>query len=106
MLVATTRKASTDPGQLYPGECGTAISLNNLIVSIPPDGTRKLGEVQWPKHVPPNPEKEFAVLKVEKVASEQQALGWFRKNRNAKRHVIIFVHGFNNTYADAVFRFA
>ncbi len=106
MLVATTRKPADDPGRLYSGERGTAISLNNLTVSIPPDARRKVGEVQWPKRVPADPEKEFAVLKVEKVASEQQALGWFRKNRNAKRQVIIFVHGFNNTYADAVFRFA
>lgn len=106
MLVATTRKAAADPGELYSGERGTAISLNTLTVSIPPDERRKIGEVQWPKRVPPNPEKEFAVLKDEKVTSERQALNWFRKNRNAKRQVIIFVHGFNNTYADAVFRFA
>ena len=106
MLVATTRKASDDPGRLYSGERGTAISLNNVAVSIPPDRNRKIGEVQWPSRVPPNPEKEFAVLEVGKVASEGHALKWFRKNRNAKRQVLIFVHGFNNTYADAVFRFA
>lgn len=106
MLVATTRRPSDDPGRLYSGERGTAISLNNLTVSIPPDRNRKIGEVQWPSRVPPNPEKEFAVLEVGKVAAEGQALAWFRKNRNAKRQVLIFVHGFNNTYADAVFRFA
>lgn len=61
MLVATTRKPAADPGELYSGERGTAISLNNLTVSIPPDEARKVGEVQWPKRVPPNPEKEFAV---------------------------------------------
>ena len=54
----------------------------------------------------PNPEREFAVLEVGKVASERQAFDWFRKNRNAKRQVLIFVHGYNSTYADAVFRFA
>ncbi|WP_244514867.1 alpha/beta hydrolase [Ensifer sp. LCM 4579] len=106
MLVATTRKASDDPGRLYSGERGTAISLNSVTVSIPPDRNRKAGEVQWPKHVPPNPDKEFAVLEVDKVGSEGQALEWFRKNRNAKRQVLIFVHGYNNTYADAIFRFA
>ena len=46
------------------------------------------------------------MLEVGKVASERQAFDWFRKNRNAKRQVLIFVHGYNNTYADAVFRFA
>jgi esterase/lipase superfamily enzyme len=106
MLVATTRRASDDPGRLFSGERGTAISLNNIVVSVPPDRNRKVGDVQWPSRVPPNSEKEFAVLEIAKAASESQVLQWFRKNRNAKRQVLIFVHGFNNTYADAVFRFA
>ncbi|WP_286079907.1 alpha/beta hydrolase [Agrobacterium sp. MS2] len=106
MLVATTRKQAADAGELYTGERGTAISLNSITVSIPPDGTRKVGEVQWPKRLPANPQKEFAVADVEKIATESQARAWFRNNRNAKKQVIIFVHGFNNTYADAVFRFA
>ncbi|MDL2410989.1 esterase, partial [Rhizobium calliandrae] len=48
MLVATTRKPSDDPGKLYSGDRGTAISLNSVEVSIPPDRNRKIGEVQWP----------------------------------------------------------
>ncbi len=106
MLVATTRKASEDPGKLYSGDRGTAISLNSVDVSIPPDRNRKIGEVQWPSRMPPNPQKEFAVTQIAKVQSEGQAFDWYRKNRNSKHQVIIFVHGFNNTYADAVFRFA
>jgi len=106
MLVATTRKPSEDPGKLFSGDRGTAISLNSVDVSIPPDRSRKIGEVQWPSRMPPNPQKEFAVTEVAKVQSEGQAFDWYRKNRNTKHQVIIFVHGFNNTYADAVFRFA
>ncbi|MBB3134502.1 esterase/lipase superfamily enzyme [Rhizobium pisi] len=106
MLVATTRKPSEDPGKLFSGDRGTAISLNSVDVSIPPDRNRKIGEVQWPSRMPPNPQKEFAVTQVAKVQFEGQAFDWYRKNRNAKHQVVIFVHGFNNTYADAVFRFA
>nr|WP_244919939.1 alpha/beta hydrolase [Rhizobium grahamii] len=106
MLVATTRKPSQDPGKLFSGDRGTAISLNSVSVSIPPDRSRKIGEVQWPSRMPPNSEKEFAVTEVASVPSERQALDWFRRNRHSKRQVLIFVHGFNNTYADAVFRFA
>ncbi|MGZ2383810.1 alpha/beta fold hydrolase [Rhizobium leguminosarum] len=106
MLVATTRKPLEDPGKLYSGDRGTAISLNSVDVSIPPDRNRKIGEVQWPSRMPPNPQKEFAVTQVAKVQSEGQAFDWYRKNRNKKHQVVIFVHGFNNTYADAVFRFA
>ena len=106
MLVATTRKPSEDPGKLFSGDRGTAISLNSVDVSIPPDRNRKIGEVQWPSRMPPNPQKEFAVTQVDKVESEGKALDWYRRNRNKRHQVIIFVHGFNNTYADAVFRFA
>ncbi|MBB4170762.1 MULTISPECIES: alpha/beta hydrolase [unclassified Rhizobium] len=106
MLVATTRKPSDDPGSLFSGDRGTAISLNSIDISIPPDRNRKIGEVQWPSRMPPNPQKEFAVTDVAKVQSEGKALDWYRRNRNKRHQVIIFVHGFNNTYADAVFRFA
>lgn len=106
MLVVTTRQAAADPGQLYSGERGAAISFDGIVVSIPPDRNRKLGEIQWPARVPADPDREFAVLSVRKMASERQVLDWFRRNRNAKRQAVIFVHGFNNTYADAVFRFA
>ena len=77
MLVATTRKPSEDPGKLYSGDRGTAISLNSVDVSIPPDRNRKIGEVQWPSRMPPNPEQEFAVTKVAKVQSDGQALDWY-----------------------------
>ncbi|MBP1861452.1 alpha/beta hydrolase [Rhizobium herbae] len=106
MLVATTRKRSEDPGKLYSGGRGTAISLKSVTVSIPSDRNRKIGEVQWPSRMPPNPEKEFAATKVAAIQSEGQVLDWYHRNQNSKRQVIIFVHGFNNTYADAVFRFA
>ena len=46
------------------------------------------------------------MAEVDKVATERQVFDWFRKNRNAKRQVLIFVHGYNNSYADSVFRFA
>ncbi len=106
MMVATTRKASEDPGRLYSGERGETISLNNIVISVPPDRNRKAGQVQWPNRLPANPEEEFAVLDVGKITTEKQAHSWFRKNRNRKGQVVIFVHGFNNSYADAVFRFA
>ncbi|TIU26105.1 MAG: alpha/beta hydrolase, partial [Mesorhizobium sp.] len=77
-----------------------------IVVSIPTDRNRTGGQIQWPLLFKPDPEKEFAVLSVGKIASQRAVLEWVRKNRNGKRQLLIFVHGFNNTYADAVFRFA
>ncbi|PZN97699.1 MAG: esterase [Hyphomicrobiales bacterium] len=106
MLVATTRKAVDDPALRYSGDRAMTISLDRIVVSIPPDRARKIGDVQWPARAPADPEKEFAVVETSKLTSEKQTGDWFRKNRNRKRQALIFVHGFNNTYSDAVFRFA
>lgn len=106
MLVVTTRKPSANSGELYTGDRGTAISFNSITVSIPPEKNRRIGEVQWPRHSPPQAEKEFSVLSVGRVETRQQLLTWMKRNRDQKRQVLIFVHGFNNTYSDAVFRYA
>lgn len=106
MLVATTRLPAKDAGQLYSGERGLRVSVNRIVVSIPPEQRREVGQIQWPARTPADPTREFAVLDVRPVAGERQELQWFRENRNAKRQAVIFIYGFNTTYAEAVFRFA
>lgn len=106
MLVATTRLPANDPGKLYSGERGPKVSVDRLVVSIPPQSQRKIGEIQWPTRTPADPGREFAVLNVQSVTTDKKALEWFRVNRNSKKQAVIFIHGFNTTYAEAVFRFA
>lgn len=105
MLVATTRLPSGDPNTLFSGERSAHPYLTDIAVSIPPASKRKVGSVQWPTKMPPDPATDFAVLRVEQLSSIEAGEGWFRAhNRNG--HVMVFVHGFNNRYEDAVFRFA
>ena len=106
ILVATTRAPSADPGILYSGERGPAIDLNEIVVSIPPEENRTVGEVQWPKKLPPDPSRDFAALSVKTIPDVRAAEAWFLKHRTPNRRLLIFVHGFNNRYEDAVFRFA
>jgi len=107
MLVATTRKSAADRGVLFSGERGDAVTYTDLSVSIPPDGTRQPGSVQWPRTLPGNPATDFVALRVEPVA-RADVPAWTGRavRRGAKRHVLVFVHGFNNKFEDAVFRFA
>jgi len=103
MLVVTTRAGDPDPGRLFSGERGADTSFTELRVSIPPADVRKVGEVIRPTHVPPDPTKEFAVVgRVDHTGPSARA--WFHKNGNGR--ALIFVHGFNTRYDDAVFRFA
>lgn len=106
MLVATTRKPTTTPGELFSGERGDQLSLTEITVSIPPDSNRKAGQVQWPRRLPADPQKEFTTVSVKAVENRTAALGWLKGHLPPSRRVMIFVHGFNNRYEDSVYRFA
>lgn len=106
LLVATTRKPSDNPALLYSGERDQSINLTEIVVSIPPDKNRKIGEVQWPKKMPPNPLKEFATVEVKAINTETGAKKWLDHSLPKSRRVMVFVHGFNNTFEDSVYRFA
>jgi esterase/lipase superfamily enzyme len=105
MLVATSRLASDNPATLFGGERSPKPSLTDITISIPADSTRKAGDVQWPKHLPPNPKTDFAVTSVKPMTTVQEGFAWFKQHGNGG-HALVFIHGFNNTYEDAVFRYA
>jgi esterase/lipase superfamily enzyme len=106
LLVATTRAPSADHGILFTGERENRISLTEIAVSIPPSDRRQAGQVQWPTTLPPNPDTEFATLKVTPLAGVRQTQAWLKQNVPRNRRVLLFVHGFNNHFDDAVFRLA
>ncbi|MCO5063884.1 MAG: alpha/beta hydrolase [Rhizobiaceae bacterium] len=106
MLVATTRAPSDTPGIVYSGERGTGISLTSFAISIPPDQNRQVGQVQWPTRLPPDPSRDFTTIGVTPLTGAAEARGWLKKHLPKSRRVLIFVHGFNNGFEDAVYRFA
>jgi esterase/lipase superfamily enzyme len=107
MVVATTRMRAASPAEMFTGGRDVTPSFADIVVSIPPDASRKIGDVQLPQQVPGNPATDFVTLKAD-IVDKQQAIATFsRLVKNApKRQVLVFVHGFNNRFEDAVFRFA
>ena len=107
MLVATTRCHSTVPGEMFTGERGSTPAFADITVSIPASKARKVGDVAWPKKLPPNPATDFATLKADKV-TRGQAKAWLSASvrRSPDRSVFVFIHGFNNRFPDSVYRFA
>ncbi|MBB3913446.1 alpha/beta hydrolase [Rhizobium fabae] len=103
MLVATTREPSGNPATLFNGERSSKPHLTQISVSIP--AKREAGTVQWPKRVPPDPATDFAVTNVQQIDTIAQGRVWFRQHVNGG-HALVFIHGFNNTYEDSVFRLA
>ena len=108
MLVATTRApVETPPGIMFGGERGHGLSFADIAISLPPDAVRKIGEVQWPDHLPGDPAHDFVTLRAERMELEQaRALFHQRIAANPARHVLVFVHGYNTRFEEAVYRFA
>lgn len=105
ILVATTRAASTDAGVLFSGERGEA-SLASFVVSIPSDERRQIGQVQWPRTLPPDPNTEFATLDIKRLSGSRQFESWLGRHADKNRRVLVFVHGFNTRFETALFSFA
>lgn len=106
LLVATTRAPSPVPGELFSGDRSPRLSITDITVSIPPPGYHQPGRVEWPKKVPPDPRREFATLEINPLPSMAAVRQWGKEHRRPGGRVLLFVHGFNNRYEDAVFRFA
>jgi esterase/lipase superfamily enzyme len=107
MVIATTRMRAQSPAEMFSGGRAAVPAFADIIVSVPPDATRQIGTVQWPQQIPGNPATDFVTVKAD-VVDRQQAIATFSRLIKSvpKRHVLLFVHGFNNRFEDAVFRFA
>jgi esterase/lipase superfamily enzyme len=108
MLVATTRAPVTDPpGVMFGGERAIGLAFADISVSIPPDAVRKVGEVQWPASQPGNPAHDFVTMRADRMdLKEARAQFDQRIVKTPGRHVLIFVHGYNTRFEEAVYRFA
>jgi esterase/lipase superfamily enzyme len=108
VLAATTRQRSTtDPGEMFNGERANDVSYASVVVSIPPDSVRKIGAIQWPATVPGDPSRDFVTVSADYMDQKAftAAVDDTAKQPGRSR-VLVFVHGFNNRFDDAVYRFA
>lgn len=67
ILVATTRRPVENPGEFYSGERGPSLTFANILVSIPPDKVRQVGEIQLPKNSLGNPATDFVATRVSRL---------------------------------------
>ncbi len=109
ILVATTRAEATQPGVMFSGERAPGLAFADIVMSIPPDSARKIGEVQWPSHSPGDPAHDFVTLRAQELDVDRAVAdfnGRLLKLRPSERHVLLFVHGYNTRFEEAVYRFA
>jgi esterase/lipase superfamily enzyme len=108
VLVATTRQRSaTDKGEMFSGDRSDVVSYAAITVSIPPDSAREVGQIQWPSSIPGDPHHDFVTMSADYI-DKPTFMSAITSNAKQRRpgKVLIFVHGFNNRFDDAVYRFA
>ena len=106
VFAATTRQRSTtDSGEMFSGERAADVSYAAITVSIPPDASRRIGEVQWPASLPGDPRLNFTTVSagyIDKSTFAASIAAYAKQTGRSK--VLVFVHGFNNRFDDAVYQ--
>jgi hypothetical protein len=94
MVVATTRTRDQSPAFLFGGGRAPEASFADMVVSIPPDANRKIGEVEWPQQPPGDPARDFVTLKSEIITRDQVAATFSRLiGQSREKEALVFVHG-------------
>lgn len=107
VLVATTRAADEELG--VPGsERNAQVGFGRFTVSIPPD--RELGDIPRQRnHQTPDPERHFMLAESRELrpaAFEAAVRAELVEQPPNEREAVIFVHGFNTTFIEGVYRTA
>lgn len=108
ILIGTTRtRSSSDPGEMFTREVATEMHFAQVTVSIPSDDARVVGEIQWPVSPPGDPRRDFVTASAEYLDRLRfgSAITTLAKAGHREK-TMVFVHGFNNRFDDAVYRFA
>ncbi len=92
---------------MFSGERADELSFAEVTVSIPPDASRKIGEVQWPARLPGDPQRDFTTVSADYLDRTRFSTSVAAAVKQSGRNkVLVFVHGFNNRFDDAVYRLA
>jgi esterase/lipase superfamily enzyme len=68
---------------------------------------RKIGAIQWPETLPGDPSRDFVTVSADYMDKKAFTAAVDDTAKQAGRsRVLVFVHGFNNRFDDAVYRFA
>ena len=108
IFLATTRTRSTQPYEFFSGERSNKMGLGNVTVTIPPN--HKTGNIEQPQSGKTDPKEHFTIRSPELYANADdfaQGLELALDERpEGNREVLIFVHGYNTNFSEALLRVA
>ncbi|WP_336279208.1 alpha/beta hydrolase [Bartonella sp. CB175] len=107
VYVATSRRMQNNYSQPYGAERSSKVHYNRVDVGIPQQHVK--GVVETNAYKPTN-DKYFAAVALQKYDNKEQ----FKEQLNAalakkpkgRREIFLFIHGYNNNFADGTFRTA
>lgn len=104
-LVATVRQAADQTNTLYTRARANQLNLSTINVRIPE--FHRAGTVETaPRN--PDPRRNFTAFGYKKVPSQSEALRELNERLESRlpsqREVFLFVHGYNNNFAEGLFR--
>lgn len=100
------------PDDLY-GAQATDLSYGTCVVSAPPEGSRRPGELSrplsfWVFELPENPDRHFVLRHVEEHHDKDDFYESLsaRLAQSDSQAALLFIHGYNVSFEDAIFRTA
>src|SRR6516162_11755133 len=107
VLAATTRERTTGSELDFTADRAPNINYQQYVVSIPPNHVG--GKIEWPSQTPGNPQSDFIVIE-NRPLTEAGFAKAIESNLASKGNesgaVLVFVHGYNTSHPEAVFRVA
>ncbi len=107
ILAATTRLRSEEQQAAFTDGRARAVSYEQYAVSLPPNHVS--GQIEWPSQTPGNPQKDFVVSDghaLDKTSFAGAIAQQIEVKKSSDGNILVFVHGYNTNYQEAVFRTA
>ncbi|WP_244735216.1 alpha/beta hydrolase [Mesorhizobium sp. 113-3-9] len=104
-LVATTRAASATPEPPYSRDRSLALNFSQVNVLVP--AAHRPGSVETSSDIP-DPARHFSARNLTPIADSKSFLSLLNarlaERPPSQREIFIFVHGYNNNFAEGLFR--
>jgi len=109
VYIATTRGPDPESGEPFGAGRSKETRYVRLGVAVPP--VRGLGQIEWPRpHARPDPVHDFLATERDILSGPEAFRATlsqqFRHKPAGKRDAVVFVHGFNMTFAEGAYRLA
>lgn len=104
VFIASNRAALIENGVQFTAKRAQKLRFARVDVSIPP--THEEGRIEWPGEATPDAAKHFVLSNAWAIPDLSALLGALDRAQGAQDEVLVFVHGYNTTHPEAIYRLA